>query len=276
MKKLIFPLIALNAVNAIILVISQNFGWFYYIDSGNIYHRGPLFWLPVSMTVALIIMASVLIVTNRKNIKKKYYFSLVFFPVFPFICVILQIFFYGMPIMLNGVAFSLLIVFISIQNHTINTDYITGVYNRKKLETFMKDKIDMSTENKTFSVIMIDIDDFKLINDTFGHHIGDIALESSVKLLKSCLSKNDFIARFGGDEFYIVLDTSNINDLETVVSKIRSCSDDFNKHEGNLYKLSFSVGYAVYDFQSHLTVEDFQKHIDKLMYKNKRLNKKSK
>ncbi|MDR3643645.1 MAG: GGDEF domain-containing protein, partial [Clostridia bacterium] len=162
------------------------------------------------------------------------------------------------------------IVFINIQNRSLNTDYLTGAYNRKKLETYMKEKINTCTEGRTFSAILIDFNDFKSINDTFGHNTGDHVLESSVTLLKSCLRTSDFIARFGGDEFYIILDVSNKDDLEATVCRINSCIEKYNKQSNNPYQLNFSMGYAVYDYHSHMSVENFQRYIDDLMYENKR------
>lgn len=69
--------------------------------------------------------------------------------------------------MLNGVVLSSLIVFLNIQNQNMHIDYLTVVNNRKKLEIYLKEKISTITENKTFSAIMIDLNDFKSINDTF-------------------------------------------------------------------------------------------------------------
>lgn len=272
-KQWLYPLLFINAVNAVMLVLSQFYGWFYYIDSNNIYHRGQFFWFPAFITILLTFAAFVLIVVNRKNIEKRYFFSLVFFPVPPLVCVFLQIIFYGISLMLNSVALSLLIVFFNIQNHSMNTDYLTGAYNRKKLETYMKERISTSNEFKTFSAILIDLNNFKSINDTFGHDMGDYALETSVKLLKSCLRSTDFIARFGGDEFYVILDVSNMNDLEATVCKINNCIEKYNKQDTKPYKLGFSMGYAVYNYHSHMKVEEFQKQIDILMYENKRANK---
>jgi diguanylate cyclase (GGDEF) domain len=273
-RRLIYPLFAINAVNAIMVVLSQFFGWFYYIDLDNIYHRGPLFLLPASITIGLIFTAFVLVIANRKRIENKHYFSLVFFSVPSFVCIILQISFYGVSLVLNSVVLSLLIVFLNIQNQSMHTDYLTGVNNRKNLQTYLKKKISTSTGNKTFSAIMVDLDNFKSINDTFGHDMGDDALETFAKLLKSCIRSNDFIARFGGDEFFIVLDISDRANLEMTVCRINDCVEKHNKFSDQPYKLGFSMGYDVYDYYSHMKVEEFQKHIDVLMYKNKWDNKK--
>lgn len=273
MRGLLYALFVVIAVNIAVVISSQFFGWLYSIDSENIYHRGPFFWLPASIVIILTISSFALILANYKRIERRHLFSILFFPVPPFVCMILQIIFYGTSLMLNGVAFSLFIIFFSIQSRSMNTDYLTGAYNRKKLEAYMSEKIGACTEDRTFAAILIDIDDFKSINDTFGHNMGDYVLERSVKLLKGCIGPLDMIARYGGDEFYIVLDVSNEADLETTVRRINSCVENYNKQSKKPYRLTFSMGYAMYDFHSHRSVQEFQKQIDTLMYQDKRSRK---
>jgi diguanylate cyclase (GGDEF)-like protein len=273
MRQILYPLLAVNIVNAAVVILSQYWGWLYYIDSDNIYHRGPLYWFPVCITVALSIISFTLIAANHKKIETRYFFSLVFFPIPPLICVILQAAFYGTSLILSGITISSLIIFLNIQNRSMNIDYLTGAYNRRGLEIYMAEQINISCEEKTFSAIWIDLDNFKLINDTFGHNTGDHVLETSVKLLRSCLRPTDFIARFGGDEFCIILDISDKADLETAVTRIKDCVKSYNERAANPYKLALSMGYAVYDYHARLRVEEFQKQIDELMYRDKQSNK---
>jgi len=272
---LFYPLCILNVLNASALVISQlyGFGRFYYIDTENIYHRGPFFLIPAFITIMLMLVAFVIIVKNRRSLGNKSFFSLIFFAIPPFIGIILQIAFYGISFMLNSVVLSLLVVFLNIQNYSIHTDHLTGLNNRRKLDAYLKEKISLCTSDKVFSIILLDINDFKCINDTYGHNIGDSALETAAKLLKSCLRARDFIARYGGDEFCIILDISDISDLEAVVYRINDCLEKHNKCNSNSYKLEFSMGYAVYDYASHKNAEDFIKQVDILMYENKLANK---
>lgn len=265
------PLFAINFINAVIVVVMQFYQKFYYIDSDNIYHRGQFFWISVLIVVIFMLVAFFLIIINHKKIEKKHYFSLMFFSVPPFISIMLQIAFYGTSLIYNSVVLSFLIIFLNIQNHNIYTDHLTGVNNRKKLELYLKEKIRTTTVNKTFSAIMIDLNDFKYINDTFGHHMGDDALEASAKLFQSCLKSTDFIARFGGDEFCIVLDISDISGLEKIVCRINRTIKEYNDFDGKPYNISVSMGYAVYDCHSCMTVEEFQKKIDILMYENKKV-----
>jgi diguanylate cyclase (GGDEF)-like protein len=273
MRRLYCQLVALNVANMTLVILSEFFGWFYYIDSENIYHRGPYFFSLALLAVALMVGAFAILIANRKRIEKRHFYSLMFFAVPPLAGIFLQVVFYGMPLILNCIAFSLLIVFLNVQNNNIYTDDLTGVYNRKKLEVYMNEKINASTENKTFSAIMIDINNFKAINDTYGHGMGDRALQISANLLNSCLRTNDFIARFGGDEFCIVLDISDRGELEQIVYKINHCIQKYNEFSGQPFKLDYSMGYAVYDCSSGMKLDEFQKKIDILMYEDKQAKK---
>jgi diguanylate cyclase (GGDEF)-like protein len=272
-RKFAMPLYGVIAVNFVLLVISQFTGWFYYIDSGNVYHRGPLFLMSAAITMALIVYAFVLITVNRKKIEKKHYFALVFFAIPPTAGIALQILFYGWSLMLNSLVLSLLMVFLNIQNHSIYTDYLTGVFNRKKLDAYLEERISSASEKKTFSAILLDMDHFKTINDTYGHESGDDALQLCVKLLRKSLRSKDFIARYGGDEFFIILETTEPSALEGIVSRIQDCIESYNDSGVQSYRLGFSIGYAVYDCHSGMQAEEFKNLLDKKMYEDKLSNK---
>ena len=274
-KRLIFSLVLLNVINIVVVIFSQFFGWFYYIDAENIYHRSPFFLIPVAMIAFLIVTAFIIVAKNKNKIERKNYASLIFFAIPPLAGVLLQAIFYGFSLMLNSLTISMLVVFVNMQNHNMYTDYLTGVNNRKKLDLYLRGKINSSIENRTFSAIMIDVNDFKTINDTFGHDAGDDALKICVKLLDSCIEEGDFIARFGGDEFCVILNTFDESLLKETVYRIKNCFDKYNQSIIHPYKLEISIGYAVYDYESLMKIEDFQKKLDVLMYKNKALVKKS-
>lgn len=267
--KLLWPLGAVNLIHGAMVVLGQHDGWFYLIDNANVYHRGPLYLLSAAISVVIIFVAFGLIFTNRRLIEYRYYFSLVFFAVPPLISIGLQIMFYGISIMLNSVVISILIVFLNIQNQRLYTDHLTGIFNRKKLEVYLKKKIELSTRQKTFSAIMLDIDDFKIVNDTYGHDAGDLVLEAAAKRLKNCMRSNDLVARFGGDEFYIILEVYTQEDLEIAVERIKNGIQGYAVDEVSGHKLHFSMGYAVYDYNAHMSPESFQKHLDTLMYEDK-------
>lgn len=268
--RLFLPLGIINLAFGAVLVYSGRYGWFYYIDSDNIYHRGPLFWIPVSVVMLLIVAAFAVTVSNRRKLDRRSFYSLIFFAVPPFICVLLQTAFYGTSLVLSGVVLSMLVVFINIQNNRLHTDYLTGLGNRKKLDLYLGKKIKQCSGRKVFSAILIDINNFKRINDTYGHEAGDDALLFAAKMLKRCIRNDDFIARYGGDEFCIVLDVSDENELKEIVGKIKSRLEECSDSGNCTYKLNFSMGYAVYDPSVHRNAKRFIRHIDLLMYENKR------
>ena len=88
----------------------------------------------------LMLAAFAITVANRGRLERRSFFSIVFVPVVPFICIILQVVFYGMSLVLNSVVISLLVVFINIQNHSLYTDYLTG-WITEKLDAYLKERL---------------------------------------------------------------------------------------------------------------------------------------
>lgn len=260
-------IIEINSINAVLAVLSLKYGWYYYIDSQNIYHRGPLYFLSNFLSFFLLGIAVILIADKRQTVGRKHYFALIAFIFPPVLCVTLQSFFYGFSFIFNGVALSLLIMFLYVHIQDIFTDYLTGISNRKKLETFLRKKQQASTPDNTFSAIMLDVDDFKSINDRLGHIAGDKALQLTASILKKCVDKGDMISRYGGDEFCIVLGTSDKRQLDLTVEKINRAFDAFNRQSNLPYTLGISMGYAIYRYGMDL--DEFQNVIDKLMYSHK-------
>ncbi len=117
---------------------------------------------------------------------------------------------------------------------------------------------------------MIDVDYFKEINDTFGHHVGDEALKDVARVI--LLSKPDKATaiRFAGDEFIILLRKSSEDNIRQVVRDIRDELKLFNENEGRQYELSLSIGYTLYDPDKDNS-DSFFKKMDDNMYEEKKL-----
>jgi len=268
-KKRIRKLFILFSLHGIASILSLFTGWFFSVDSNNIYHRGNYFFFHVIFCFALFFYSLIFIFRHKHLIERKYYYSLLLFSIPPLVGSMIQVFYYGVSLNWTGMMLSLLIIYLNIQNRGLITDYLTGVYNRRQLDFLIKTKIRNSTKEKSFSAILIDIDQFKRINDSYGHYTGDDALKASAQIIKKSLKKDDFIARFGGDEFFILLDTNNYALLEQTVRQIRENVDHFNKEKAKVYSLSFCMGYDVFDPHLGMDAEAFLRHIDMKMYRNK-------
>ena len=91
---------------------------------------------------------------------------------------------------------------------------------------------------------MLDLDDFKAINDNYGHTIGDIALQDAAKILIKSVPENTFISRFAGDEFVILISSKNINSIEEFENNLKEQENYFNNlNDKSFYKIHFSYGY---------------------------------
>ena len=149
-----------------------------------------------------------------------------------------------------------------------NKDYLTGLYNRRYLfETgnniFLKSK----REKASLAVAMIDIDKFKDINDVHGHDIGDLAIKEMKKILEQNLRTYDLSARFGGEEFCIILENITLEDTQKLFEKIRQAFEDnvLNVDEKSIkYTVSIGIAFGLSD-----TFEDMIRLSDKALYESK-------
>lgn len=107
--------------------------------------------------------------------------------------------------------------------NAVYLDHLTGVANRRRLELDVEDAMREAVySNRTFSIVVADVDAFKAINDNFGHRTGDDVLRYVAKLLKSAFRTTDTIARIGGDEFAVKVSASSEVELASVVTSLRS------------------------------------------------------
>lgn len=268
-QRIVRPLVLFCLSNFILVVINLKTGWFYHIDIANVYHRGPFYIISLMYSLGQVLFAFVMIVRNRNLLDSRHYYSLLFFAVPPSASILLQYLFYGYSLMLNAIVISLLIILLSIQNQSIYTDYLTGIYNRKWLDYYIKMKITASSERSVFSVILLDLDNFKNVNDTYGHDTGDRVLQEITKVLQRSLGKNSHLARYGGDEFYVIVNIENQTDLSEVILQLRRGMEAYNRESGLDQILTFSIGSIQYDPKQNWTVNEFQKRVDELLYLNK-------
>jgi len=259
----------LVGLNALMVMVTQFSGLIYYFDAHFVYHRGPLFFVTSGCMLLMMVMTEATLLHYRHKFEQRHIWALIIFPLFPTAAIVTQMMVYGVALGLNCTVYSLMVLFHYMQNRSIDIDYLTGLYNRRKLDICMQQKIEAAGEGKPFGAILLDVDNFKSINDTLGHNIGDAALISVAGLLKGCLRADTFVARYGGDEFCIIIDIDDEATLHKIMDRIDTMSGEFNRRAGGPYKLSFSMGGAIYQPGCLISMSAFQKRIDSLMYQAK-------
>jgi len=155
--------------------------------------------------------------------------------------------------------------------HMALHDPLTGLPNRALLEDRLAQAIAQAGRNrKRAAVLMFDLDRFKSINDSFGHHIGDRLLESMAVRLKECLRKSDTIARMGGDEFVIAIPTiSTTEEVELIATKVLTTLAEPFEIGGHRLQVSASIGICLHS-QDGETPELLLQYADAAMYEAKR------
>jgi len=272
-RNLYFVLVVLTFLCAATVVSTAFTGQIFYFDSARIYHRGPFLFMPMSMQLIMMLMIEGFLISQRQKIEANYFRSLTLFLVIPLIGWALQLLIFGLPFSLLGITFAAQILFTNIQNRNMDKDYLTGAFSRQILDSYLQHKIDLSAKQGMFAAILLDVDDFKSINDRFGHFEGDIALTKAVHVLRNSVGRNDLVARYGGDEFCIILESDKTRTIEDTIRRIDKNISDFNRDENKPYKLSFSMGYAVYHPSVGNTAESFLRVIDQKMYEQKNARK---
>jgi diguanylate cyclase (GGDEF)-like protein len=148
-------------------------------------------------------------------------------------------------------------------------DALTGIYNRRFLESRLKEECERHRRySRPLSLLMIDIDFFKKVNDTYGHQAGDLVLQSVAIKSASVIRKTDFIARYGGEEFCCLLPETCSNDAENIGESLRIQIEEMeNSFENNSIKVTISLGIS--SFITEDSPETLLKRADDALYQAK-------
>ena len=154
-------------------------------------------------------------------------------------------------------------------------DVLTGACNRGYGMILLKQQIKLAHRKKhPILLAYIDIDNFKIINDTYGHKEGDKILKEVAKLFKITLREIDIICRVGGDEFLLIFPESPLNDALLIRERLNKKLEKLNRNHNKLYNIGLSIGISYYNPSNPLSIDELIGIADENMYKEK--NKKRK
>ena len=156
----------------------------------------------------------------------------------------------------------------------VHTDQMTGAFNRRGLdEIFVREAARADRSDVSICVVMIDLDNFKQINDDFGHQFGDSVLMHLVAVAKETLRPSDIISRYGGEEFAVLLPEISLEKAISVIHRLQRnlAKQSLQYSENQSVLVTFSAGVALRDFGEHQN--SVIKRADKALYKAKHAGK---
>lgn len=157
--------------------------------------------------------------------------------------------------------------------HAALTDGLTGMQNRRYFDDALREYlIEFGRIDRPISLMILDLDHFKQVNDTHGHDIGDEVLKAVASCLKDLTRHHDVVARLGGEEFGVVAPNMDAELLARFAERIRKAIAAMSVQSGNVrLKITTSVGLAVWDRKE--TAEEFYRRADRQLYEAKRLGR---
>lgn len=255
----------IGLISIVLLVINIFYPLVFSVSDGR-YQRGFAYIIFLIFAAFYILDSLYLYV---KRVKKNG--SLKLFPVHIFLIpvilgVVIQAFFVEIAITWTSIAISVAGIMTALKNEIIFTDCLTGLYNREYLEFLHKRAC--NKKDCWVSGIMIDLNGFKQINDNYGHAEGDLALCIVADLLLKSFSEYGVVTRYAGDEFVIMLNTTDDQLIKKIIKSAKKNFVTENEKNDKPYQLSASMGYAITNL-SNETIDDFMNRIDEQMYQDK-------
>jgi len=147
-------------------------------------------------------------------------------------------------------------------------DQLTTTLNRQGLQQHLQVAFERYRRTKeVFSLVLLDYDHFKDVNDTYGHDVGDIVLVSGVDIIKGCIREQDRLARWGGEEFLILLPDTDLQGAQAIANKLRQTIQEHTIGQPNGFQVTVTGGIA--EIQAEDTFETLFKRADTALYKGK-------
>ncbi len=251
----------LTVFETVLLVINIFTPIVFAVDANNVYSRLPFYYAYIIVAFYLLAYGLYVYLAGRRKDA-----SLRYFPVWEFIIpiilgVTIQTVFYGLSTQPMSFAVAFCSIVICLQKEYLYVDKLTGVYNRYELDRIFKHY--KKSKREKFAAIMLDMNNFKSINDDHSHKEGDEALKSMAALLVSVIGSDGNVIRFAGDEFVIVMGAYEDDVVEKTGERIEKALVEFNAKSGKPYILSASIGGMIFDTDDPDYVIS---RIDRLMY----------
>ena len=242
-------------------------GFLFRVDSDNLYHRGIGIYIINGFTFLFAIVVVIGFLRDKRMITGRLAQVILAMAIIPFTGVVLQTIFYGLSLSIPSYTLAIFISFLLMEKNEMLKDPLTLLNSRAQMQVRLQYKLKSQTP---FTAIMMDANGFKHINDCYGHSIGDEVLKDVSRILLSCANYEDFVCRFGGDEFFVILESAK----DVGRSYIRRIDQILLEYSANKpYTIALSYGLLYVDHSINYKPEELIRLTDQLMYQDK-INKK--
>lgn len=262
-KFLLIPTI----VNIFATVLSIQYKIIFYIDENNYYMRGQYFYI----FIAVYIINYLMLIISTLDIRKKYnypirrkMFMLFMFTVFG---TSIQIVNPSIYVSWHCVTLTLFLYFLLVAEFDSRVDNLSGLYNRAAFDKVSNEL----NKAKTLSIIVLDVNDFKSINDSYGHDYGDKVINTLGKIIRDSFNRHYSCYRFGGDEFVVI---SHEVDREKIDAQLHAMINTLKQsREKGIVLPTLAYGYSIYTGEEKLDFNKLLKEADEQMYLFKKTEK---
>lgn len=238
-------------------------GFLFRVDAANAYHRGIAAYIGNGFTFLFVAIIVLSFFRNKQMITGRITQVILILTLLPVTGVLLQTLFYGLSFSIPAYTLAIFISFLLMERNELLKDPLTLLNSRVQMENRLQYKL---KSREPFTAIMIDVNDFKNINDIYGHAIGDKVLKDVSRILLSSANFEDFVCRFGGDEFFVILESAN--DIgHSYIKRIDQVLVEYSSNKPYLTTLSYGLLYV--DHSKKYKVEELVRITDQLMYKDK-------
>lgn len=253
-------------VSSVLLIINFFKPIIFSVSSNNIYKRESLMILLPIISISLFLYLCYLAHKNSSHIHKEIVFVLLLYILMSVVTAFLQVFFFGIFIMWPMMAVTVMLTYIFLETISTSRDYLTGLLNRHRIDDYLEYIIE---QKKSFVLVMLDLNNFKSINDTYGHLSGDLALQAFSISLSTHFKKANVVGRYAGDEFILILEKANCTDIENSLKNVKYEMNRIYENGEIKFPITFCYGYLENDSNSKLEYEDIINIADQRMYKQK-------
>ncbi len=257
-------------IGAILSIINLFYPVLFSISDANIYSRELFIWVNVITMYSLLVYTIVVAYKYRKIVNQNVFLGVSVFMLLPALGAVIQMIFLGVLLIWPMFALGTVVAYVFLETVGTSRDYLTNLFTRAKANEYLNSLIDHQTE---FALIMIDLDNFKEINDMYGHQEGDEVIKGFSTVLTNVFNIKSLVSRFGGDEFLIIVEGKNEEDILMFKNEIYQELKNPMHISEHLRDLKFSYGYSFNEANESKTLDELVVEADNNMYRDKAINK---